>query len=209
MSPSINYSLNVNGLGGSITQAIQRIADGGLPLEIPLPAGKPGTLSTRTSGTAGVATVGTGHGITTSNTVDVYFAGGVAFGCTVSATTSTTITFSSASGDSLPVVTTAIVVTAQVPFNVSILGDDLTFIAINQKFANQNITDQSQVTLLDVSSATVVQLDLEANTPRVWDVAGGSDNPFTGNAIVSALASCGSSIQGATLQIYLLQEALG
>lgn len=73
-------------------------------------AGQAGTLTTRTSGTAGTLTLNTGHGITTGQRIDLYWAGGSAYGLTVGTVATNSVPFTGASGDALPVATTAIVV---------------------------------------------------------------------------------------------------
>lgn len=62
-----------------------------------------GTLSTRTSDTAGVLTVAEGHGIVAGDVIDVYWDGGHATSGTVTDADDTTITFESATGDVLPI----------------------------------------------------------------------------------------------------------
>lgn len=67
-----------------------------------------GTLTTRTSATAGVITVSSGHGVTTSHTLDVLWASGKVYGMTVSVSAATTITVTGGSGDDFPVVDSAV-----------------------------------------------------------------------------------------------------
>lgn len=92
-----------------------------------LAAAQPGTLSTRTSGTAGTLTMtSSGHGITTGARLDIYWpttttapinTAGVAYGATVGTVSGTSVPFTLATGDALPLVTTAI--TAMVPTSVT------------------------------------------------------------------------------------------
>src|ERR1700722_16887781 len=130
--PQAQYSVSVSGLGNPISNISNRTGGGGTTLSVPIPVGIAGTLSTRTSGTAGVLTVPTGHGITTSNIIDIYWGVGSAnraYSCVVTATTTTTITFNTASGASLPIVTTAIVVSPQVTIAFNLKPAESVFLA--------------------------------------------------------------------------------
>jgi len=53
----------------------------------------------------------------------------------------------------------------------------------------------------------VLEEHLEANGPQVWDVTGGSANPFAGDPITKAFVSNGSTSNVATLQLLWLQDA--
>ncbi len=61
-------------------------------------------LTTRTDADTGILTVATGHGVTTNDTLDVFWSAGRIHGMTVTGTTSTTISIDGGSGDDLPVV---------------------------------------------------------------------------------------------------------
>lgn len=67
-----------------------------------------GTLSTRTDADTGIATVSSGHGVTTNDTVDVFWNAGQVYGMTVTASDSTTISIDGGSGDDLPIADTEI-----------------------------------------------------------------------------------------------------
>ncbi len=67
-----------------------------------------GTLSTRTDADTGIATLASGHGITTNDTVDVFWNAGQIYAMTVTASASTTIGIDGGSGDDLPIATTVI-----------------------------------------------------------------------------------------------------
>lgn len=200
--PPITKSIAIAGAGSSISKALVRTTDGVDAREIALPPGLAGTLSTRTDNDTGVLTVATGHGVTTSNTVDVFWAGGRRYGVTVTATTATTISIDVGSGDNLPVVTTAIVVAPQVQINATIDGDAASIIGLSLEYANPSSTAVGHADFQDVSNATVTQQNLVANSPKSWDIAGGDTNAFTGNVIQRVMAANGSATDGiATLKI--------
>jgi hypothetical protein len=52
-------------------------------VDVDLPAGKAGTLTTRTNNTDGAATLSAGHGILTADVVDIYWDGGCRYGAIV------------------------------------------------------------------------------------------------------------------------------
>jgi hypothetical protein len=84
-----------------------------------LAAAKTGTLTTRTDNDTGTLTMTAGHGITTGQTLDVYWAGGQRRGMTVGTVATNSVPIDGGAGDNLPANTTAI--TAMVPTSVPFL----------------------------------------------------------------------------------------
>ena len=83
---TIQQTASVGGL--SIQSTVNREAEGQIGQSIALPAAKTGTLSTRTSDTAGTLTLEADHGITDSDVINIFWldADGVyhcAYGATV------------------------------------------------------------------------------------------------------------------------------
>ena len=78
--PTGTISKTIAIAGINVAAQAQRTDNGQIAQEVTLPAGKAGSLTTRTDDDTGVATLTPGHGITTSDTVDVYWAGGVRYG---------------------------------------------------------------------------------------------------------------------------------
>jgi hypothetical protein len=180
--PTLNYSVAVSGLGGNIAQSIPRSANAG-----------------------GMSDAG--HGIQTGANVDVYWNGGVQYDVTVGTVVGTSVPIDLGSGDDLPPQDTAVVVSVRSQVNLDIDGDNLVLLAIKQKFNSNTITADSHIDFQDSGSAEIAEVDLEANGPQVWDIAGGSANPFTGNPITKAFASNGSATDAATLQLLWLQDS--
>lgn len=200
------YSQNLQLGGVSIDKAITRTADSQKSYEVSLPAGKSGTLTTRTDDNTGVATVSSGHGVTTSDKVDVYWTGGMRYGMTVTATDATTISVDLGAGDNFPVQDTAIVVTPQVTVNTNVDGDNAQIIGISLEYTAA-VSSAGHVDMQDSGSATIAELDLTGNAPLVYDLAAGITNPFTGNPITSTLASNGDGTNAATLKILSLEDS--
>jgi len=198
----------VSGAGGTVQTSVTRTADNAINHEVALPAGKAGTLSTRTDADTGICTVASGHGITTSHIVDVHWDGGVQYGCTVTAQDATTISIDSGSGDDLPTQDTAIVVTAQVTINTLIDGDNVALLAIKAAYTGTPDTITGcHVDMQDSGNATIEEIDCLANLAKYFDITGGDTNVFTGNPIVEIYASNGDATNAATLTILAVQDS--
>jgi hypothetical protein len=200
--PSLAYGVSL----GSINQSVVRSGDAKIELEIALPAGKAGTLTTRTDDNTGIVTVGSGHGITISDTVDVYWETGRRYGVDVTAQDATTISIDLGAGDNLPTATTAVVIVKQVPFNLALDGDNAKIVGVSYEVAGASGYG-CRVTLFDSADDTITGLYLEANAPNVVDVEGGQTNPYTGDPITDGVASNGSGTEAATLKIQAIVDA--
>ena len=204
----VSYSVSVNGGGLSNANNVTRSGDGPILLDaITLPAGKAGTLSTRTDNDTGEATLGVSHGITTGQIVDVYWAGGMRYGMTVGTVDGTAVPLDGGAGDNLPTEDAPIVVTVQVIANITIDGDEVALLSVKSSVANSSSTAVGSIDFQDASSASIEHVDLEANVTQVWDIEGGAANPFTGNPITHLHASCGSATESMTLTIIGVQDA--
>ena len=169
---TVNKSTTIGGLAFSGIQSIEE--EGELSLETTPAACASGTLTTRTDNDTGVATVATGHGITTSDVVDVVWTGGKRVGCTVTATTSTTISIDAGSGDNLPVTTTALTVAKCTNLSAVLTGTNLVAIAIS--------CQKACIVRLRGSTTDHLTVELAANGVYIWSTGNG-DNPVTGDSI--------------------------
>lgn len=94
------------------------------------PKAKSGTLTTRTSGTVGVITLATGHGIIGGDKVGLYWAGGQC-DADVTGDTSTTISITTiAGGDALPSAATVIIAGKIAESSIVMSTDDIKAFAI-------------------------------------------------------------------------------
>jgi len=199
-----SYSIAIQGGGSSIQQQIVRSGDSTPNIAVSLPAGKAGTLSTRTDNNTGVATVASGHGITTSDVVSAYWSGGRRYGMTVTATDSTTISVDGGSGDNLPTQGVSIVVSKEIAANLLLDGDNAKLVAVSFEVATSSAS-KCRATFFDAvaggGSAVGSGLELTANAPSITDIEGGATNIYTGSPILSVVASNGDSSSAATLKI--------
>lgn len=202
--PTVQAGYGLSGGGVSINQTVSRTVEQASGWEIPLPAGKAGSLTTRTDDNAGEATLGNGHGITDGMIVDVHWDGGVRYGMTVGTVASLVVPIDGGDGDVLPAQATSLVVCEQVPFVCNIDGDQAQFVAICLESA-EGTSGKGHLDLVDSLDASIEEIDLIGNTPKVWDIAaglsGGETNIFTGELITTGKASNGSSAYAATLKI--------
>lgn len=203
--PTRNYSVTLGG-GVSISKSQARTADGGSDIEVTIPKGFAGTLTTRTDDNTGTVTLAGGHGIATGNSVDIYWSGGVQYDVTVGTVATNSMPFDLGIGDNLPSTSTAVVVCKRVTINVSLDGDALSILGVQQRFASQTATAMSHVDFQDAAGDEIAQLDLHPNGVQVFDVEGGSANPFTGDPITVCYVSNGSSADDATFKLSFLQD---
>ena len=204
---TVTYNVSLSGSGVSIANPVTRTGDSLKVWEVSLPVAEAGSLTTRASDTAGTITMTDGgHGIATGEVVDIYWSGGVAYGATVGTVSGTSVPFTGASGDVLPIATTAVTVAEQVSINSTIDGDNIVIIGFELSLTSGS-TDKAHLDMQDSGAATIEEIDLTANTPVVHDITGGATNVFTGNVITTTLASQGGTTAAATLKIVSLEDS--
>lgn len=149
--PQMSFVNSISGGGVQISGNAIRDTDSVTGLTLTLPKGKAGTLTTRTDNNTGIATLAAGHGIVTSDIVDVYWAGGRRYG--MSATVSgNDVTIDGGSGDNLPNQNDAVIVSKQVRINVLIDGDLLAGLALKLEFTDQQSTNKGHIAFFDEST---------------------------------------------------------
>jgi hypothetical protein len=164
-----------------------------------LPAGKTGTLTTRTDDDTGVATLGAGHGITTDDYVDVYWAGGVRYGMDVTAVDGNDVTIDVGAGDVLPAQSTALVVTPRVEIDIDFDGDLVQMIAVL-------CTKRGHIEFLTNADVSIKAKELTANEAWSWIAGQGITNPLTGDPVGKIQATCGEAAT-ATLKTGVLYNS--
>lgn len=170
------------------------------PVDLDLPAGNAGSLTTRTDNDTGVATLSAGHGLITNDKVDVYWDGGVRYGM-VATVAVNEITLEGGAGDNLPDEDTAIVVTKQVSLDVTFDGDNLLMIAATG-------SKRTHLQFLDSNGATIKAADIEGGAAWSWEKSSGVANTLAGNAVASVQASNGVSTAVSNLKMVGLQYAV-
>jgi len=203
------YGIAVSIGGVTINKQISRTGDHpNAYASIPLPVAKTGTLSTRTSDTAGTLTMTAGHGLTDGQIIDIYWTGGMCYGATIGTVSSNSVPFTGAAGDVLPAESTAITASVQVVINTQIDGDAVQLFAVSFESTDSLSTAKGHINLQDSSHASIEEIDLTANQPYVLDVGGVATNVLTGNVITHSHASNGSSTDaGVTITIVSLEDS--
>jgi hypothetical protein len=201
MSMNVTYSVSVSGAGLSIQSSIIRTGSAGISLFETLPAAKAGTLSTRTDNDTGTLTLGTGHGITDGDVVDIYWDGGVQHGAIVGTVAGNSVPFDGGTGDNLPDQGTAITVMKQLQAGIHIPGADVAIAAIEFRTANRSLQVPARVEFFDSDDSLLVAMDLVSNAPKVIDIAGGDSDPFGGTVSYVLVTHAGSS----STEVYQLQ----
>ena len=164
-----------------------------------------GSLTTRTDADTGVVTLSTGHGIATSDTVDVYWTeSGVAknrYGMTATVS-GDAVTVDGGSGDDLPAqdeTIDAVVKQTEVnPLNLD--GDNAQLVAVVYKNA-ADTGAKGHVDFQDSGSASIAEHDLvhvagSGGLDNVTEIANGDTNVYTGNPITKGFVSHDSTSAG-------------
>ena len=208
--PSITHAQTIS--GGSVTiqtQPVVRTSSGPIALEDTLSVAKSGTLTTRTDDNTGTLTMAASHGITTGQIIDIYWSGGVQRSVTVGTVATNEVPIDSGIGDNLPADETAITAVVQKSINLAIDGDNTKILAVVLETIDKTLRTAANVQFLDAAADVIAEIDLVTNVPQVWDIEGGSANPFTGDPITNLKASQASTSTSETwtLKIVGVQDA--
>ena len=207
---SVTSATSVSGGGVSIkTLPVVRTNSGTIALEDTLSAAKTGALTTRTDDNTGTLTMAASHGITTGQIIDIYWAGGVQRSVTVGTVSVNEVPIDGGIGDNLPVDETPITAVVQKSINLAIDGDSADIIAVILETNDKSLRTAANVQFKDAAADVIAEIDLVTNVPQVWDIEGGSANPFTGDPITNLKASQGNSTstETYTLKIVGVQDA--
>lgn len=180
---TVTYRVSASGVGGTFSKTATRTGDVGASVETSLAVAKAGTLTTRTDATHGVITLASGHGFTTSSVVAVYSTGAVAYNCTVSATTSTTITIATVAGDNLPALNSAVRVSLVTEVTAVFAKVDLQIFAM--ELANNVAGVVGHCVVIDDGDGDANTFDLVSKEPIVNDLAGGEPHIFGGSGSIA------------------------
>jgi hypothetical protein len=207
---TITHAQSISGGGVTIqTMPVTRTNSGSIALEDTLSAAKSGTLTTRTDDNTGTLTMAGGHGFTDGQIIDIYWSGGVQRSVTVGTVATNSVPIDSGIGDNLPADETAITAVVQKSMNLAIDGDNADIIAVVLETIDKTLRTAANVQFRDSAADIIAEIDLVTNVPQVWDIEGGSANPFTGDPITNLKASQASTSTSETwtLKIVGVQDA--
>lgn len=157
-------------------------------------AAQTGTLTTRTSDTAGVATLSTGHGVTTG-LVDLYWSGGRRNHVTATVSTNQ-VTFSGGAGDVLPAEDDPITVAKRVAIDPMLIeGDDMS--SLMACYVNgSSSTARAILDLMDSGGSSLLVYNLTQNQFQAWLLSSGDTNPLAGDSVAKATVSHDATTAG-------------
>ena len=207
---TITHAQSISGGGVTIQPlAVTRTNSGTIALEDTLTAAKEGDLTTRSDDNTGTLTMDVGHGLTDGQVIDIYWTGGVQRSAVIGTVSVNSVPFDSGIGDNLPVDETPITAVVQKSSNLAIDGDSADIIAVILETNDKSLRTAANVQFKDAAADVIAEIDLVTNVPQVWDIEGGSANPFTGDPITNLKASQGNSTstETYTLKIVGVQDA--
>lgn len=207
---TITHAQSISGGGVTIQPlAITRTNSGMIALEDTLNAAKEGDLTTRSDDNTGTLTMDAGHGFTDGQIIDIYWSGGVQRSAVIGTVSVNSVPFDSGIGDNLPADETAITAVVQKSINLAIDGDNADIVAVILETVDKSLRTAANVQFKDAAADVIAEIDLVTNVPQVWDIEGGSANPFTGDPITNLKASQGNSTstETYTLKIVGVQDA--
>lgn len=156
------------------------------------------TLTTRTDGTHGVLTFASPHGYAGTETLGIFWTGGSCRGCTITASTSLTVTFTVGAGTALPLATTAV--------TVGVAQTLSTFTPIGANIQQMIITADRHVLVEMFDSGPTSRFLLEPAgpaAPYAWPRYVGDSQPFT-QQIASMNVYNADTSQNANVQVVAL-----
>lgn len=169
----IESKLIVAGLSfGEVTELLN---EGAISTDIAIPAGKAGSLTTRTNNTEGVITC-SDHGFEEADALAIFWAGGSRYNVTISTHNTGTLTFTGGAGDNLPTELTAVVISKQYTISETFNGDNVSVIALQ--------ADQRTVSVFEESDNSVHMVkDLAANGLFSYASSSGLTSPVASAVI--------------------------
>ena len=199
--PTGVIATNISIGGISVQSSVTRTEAGQIGQEVTLPAGKAGTLTTRTSDVVGEATMATGHGITTGALVDVYWEGGVRYGVTVGTVSGLAVPLTdSGAGDVLPADETPIVIGLVTVIDTDFVGNNVAMLAaLTTKRGHVDIRD---------AAASAKAVELQANEAYTWASDTGVANPLASKTVAMARMSNGDSTGTAIGKLGVIYNSL-
>lgn len=176
--------------------------DSGLGTEVSVPAGKAGTLTTRTDNDTGTVTMSSGsHGVLTGDKVDIYWTdAGVKKqrrGMTVGTVSGTSVPIDGGTGDdNLPTTSTALVVSV-------IVEKELAFNETSVVGFGMGTNKQGTIAIMDGSTEDFnVHFQNSAGGMYTWEEENGIDYPITVSGTKVRFSNANTT-SAATMQIAL------
>lgn len=163
---------------------------------------QPATLTTRASNTGGTLTMTNSlHGITTGQRIDLYWGTGptqFAYAALVGTVSGTTVPFTLAAGNSLPIATTAITVGIATAASLVVTGNNLTLLAmatpVQGLFVFYDGTNNDYAVMLN------------AGAVKEWYQNSSTVNPLATYSITQVYVSHSDTLAAHTMQVAALSH---
>lgn len=141
-----------------------------------MPTAKTGTITARTDGNTGVATLATGHGIVSTDRVDVYWTGGKRIGM-IATVVGNDVSLEGGTGTDLPALTTAVSVCKVETIVLNLNGTKTVALLFS--------AGNAMTIMLTDAAGTVVhlQIDLVANDAYQFIKDTYNTSPITGDTV--------------------------
>jgi hypothetical protein len=166
--------------GKTFSYALTVSSDGAMVKDPSLAAAKTGTLTTRTSDTAGTLTMDSGHGITNGAKIDIYWSTGQATSATVGTVATNSVPFTGATGPALPAAATAVTVMVQQSEAFAVLDANLEalFVGAGGVACSATFKDASN-NVIGVVRVNAAASGATNYKDYIWDDGDGSDIPVS------------------------------
>lgn len=182
MTTKVNLNTTVGGV--QFAQLRNVSSEASLVQERTVPAAQSGTLTTRSSNTAGTITMASGsHTVTTGARVDLYWTGGCRRGVTVGTVSTTSVPVSGGSGDNLPTQGDPIKVSIPVSFSTPLTGNKVKALLLGAPEA------RSQFVLCSSGNTEELAKTVPQGGVFAWDSGSLETNPIAGDTIVNTFIS--------------------
>jgi hypothetical protein len=185
----VTFQKDVSIGGRTYSKDLSINAGAKIEAEESLDPAKTGTLSTRTSNTAGTLTMTPGHGFLTAGRLDLYWAGGSRRGILIGTVATDSVPFTGGAGDNLPVQGTAITAMVPMEFGFNVVGDDVTALGVRNQGPNSSAT----VVFTDNADVEIKGYVLPPTVGESWVTSEGVTNPVAGGAVAKVYLSHGDS----------------
>lgn len=193
--PSVSVSLSATIAGQSFSGIVTRSGETPVETTVVVPAAKTASLTTRTDNDTGTFTAQAGHGLVTSDVVDVYWAGGLHTGM-VATVSGNSVVLDAGSGDNLPTQGTAVtlskVQTVQQTFDGTL--------------AKQLLIAMSKEGSCRFTSG-LLSAHLQGGEAYFWASSLGITNPISGS-VASILMSNGDATTVNTIKVGVLLDTV-
>ena len=179
----VNLSTTGSCFGKDFRRVIAVTADGAVLKDPTLAAAKTGTLSTRTDNTTGTLTMAGGHGLSTSDRIDLYWTNangtqGRRYGITAGTVSGNSVPLTNTgAGDNLPTQGTAVTVMKPQLESFAVTAADMVVRLVSCAAAATAVFRSSV-------PATVAAIAVNGSTTHyVWESSSGVSTPFGSNVV--------------------------